>query len=480
MGISTDQSEKYQSINEIDLSGIIPQIEGLHPEAKGAQYEIISRVAYLIGVQERIFQNEHEPPKYEIYQKLQRNKRARIIRNLCRIRTELEIHFLKICNAMQREHKSLIGVPEYLPIDCMQELKEDGVDIYRHIQGTSPSPFLFHLNEIIKSRINNCKDLFPDWLDWNYLSQIFIMPDGMTDEGTKAAASVYYENQQMYPYQQYICWEPQECGNILYNDRRFVTLLYEWNGDEFRDFSLVADVSDATKSNIYDFIEQSKKTVFIVDCENSDPYALCAAIRNLDQDRLGRIEKMILYDDVHAASAWEMLSDYVSIPVEYIMIERLKDNKSLADIKVATRTCQEFYKNGVDSFVLVSSDSDYWGLIEELPEVKFFVMIQHIKSSYALREALITKDIRFCYIDDFYDGDGNEIKTDAMKREFDRVFRDALELNLNRVMEQVLERTRIDMNAEEKSGFLKKYISNVISLEIDRNLDVRIKRRDRG
>ena len=38
----------------------------------------------------------------------------------------------------------------------------------------------------------------------------------------------------------------------------------------------------------------SEKTVFVVDCENSDPYALCAAINNLDSDRLEKIEKIIL------------------------------------------------------------------------------------------------------------------------------------------------------------------------------------------
>ncbi len=133
----------------------------------------------------------------------------------------------------------------------------------------------------------------------------------------------------------------------------------------------MSDVSDRTKGNIYKFLEDSDKCIFIVDCENSDPYKLCAAIRNLDAEKLSKIEKIILFDDVHAASAWEMLGSYVDIPVEYILIERLRDNKSLADVKVAARTTKEFFSNGVDSFVLASSDSDYWGLMEELPEASF-------------------------------------------------------------------------------------------------------------
>ncbi len=146
------------------------------------------------------------------------------------------------------------------------------------------------------------------------------MPDGMTEEGTKKAADAYYKNMQYYPYQLYINWPAEDAGNILYNDKRFVTLLYKWNYDEFNDLSLVSDVGDKTKSSIYSFIENSEKCIFIVDCENSDPYNLCAAINKLEDEKLFKIEKIILFDDVHAASAWEMLKSYIKIPVEYIMI----------------------------------------------------------------------------------------------------------------------------------------------------------------
>ena len=175
-------------------------------------------------------------------------------------------------------------------------------------------------------------------------------------------------------------WPAQDEGNILFNDKKFVNLLYKWNGAFFGENSRVSDASDETKSSIYTYIDESNKIVFIVDCENSDPYDLCAAIKNLDADKLAKIDKIILFDDVHAASAWEMLSAYIDIPVEYIMIERLKDNKSLADVKVTARTCKEFYSNNVDSFVIVSSDSDYWGLMEELPDARFMVMVEHGRS----------------------------------------------------------------------------------------------------
>lgn len=194
-----DSENKNDSI--VTLGALIPDMNaklGVTP-SHGEQYEIVSRVAYLIGVPKRIFENDVEPPKLEIYQKLDKDKRARIIRNLCILRTRMEINFLKICQGIQREAKSIIGMPEYMPIDVMEQLRDDGIDIYKNLK--EPSPFLFNINQNIKNRINNCSSLFPSWLNWSYLSDLFIMPNGLTEEGTKKAAEEFYTNYQFYPYQ---------------------------------------------------------------------------------------------------------------------------------------------------------------------------------------------------------------------------------------------------------------------------------------
>ena len=460
-----------------NLSEMMAEINVPEEPSSSEQYEIVSKVAYLIGVPKRIFENEHEAPKIEFYTKLDREKKARIIRNLCILRTQLERNFLKICQGIQREGRSMIGMPEYIPGSVLQQLSDDGIDIYKNLK--EPSPFLFNINENIKNRINNCRDIFPDWLNWDYLSEIFIMPGGLSEAGTKKAAEFYYANMNYYPYQQYMNWPAKDEGNILYSDRKFVTLLYEWNGDEFTNRGLVSDVSDRTKGNIYKFIEESDKCIFIVDCENSDPYRLCAAIRNLDSERLSKIEKIILFDDVHAASAWEMLASYISLPVEYILIERLKDNKSLADVKVVARTCREFYENNVDSFVLVSSDSDYWGLMEEMNSANFLVMVEHEKCSYALKETLINNNIFYCYIDDFYVGSGEDIKMDALQKELARPIKAKLDLNLYTMMHEVLTRTRIEMSESEINNFVRRRLKNQLQLDIGDDGEVEIEYRIR-
>lgn len=66
--------------NSVMLNGV--EYAGEQIAYKDSTYELVSKVAYLIGVPLRIFQNEHEPPKIEIYNRLEQDKNARIIRNL--------------------------------------------------------------------------------------------------------------------------------------------------------------------------------------------------------------------------------------------------------------------------------------------------------------------------------------------------------------------------------------------------------------
>ena len=72
---------------------------------KDSTYELVSKVAYLIGVPLRIFQNEHEPPKIEIYILLEQDKNARIIRNLFIIRSAIERNYRKINDIMRMEYR---------------------------------------------------------------------------------------------------------------------------------------------------------------------------------------------------------------------------------------------------------------------------------------------------------------------------------------------------------------------------------------
>lgn len=444
---------------------------------KDSTYEIVSKVAYLIGVPKRIFENEHEAPQLEVFQRLENDKNARIIRNLCIIRTEIERNFRKINDKMRTEYKSILSLPEYVSAASINSLSADGISFVKK-SSTQLSGHIVEINRIISDRINNCKSLFPLWLNWKYVKDLFIMPNGLSEKDTKDAAAVYYESLSFYPYQMYINWHPYEAGNILYNDKKFVTLLYEWNNDEFTEFSKVSDAGSYVKGNIYDYIADSEQVVVVVDCENSDPYKLSATLRRLNREYLDKIKTIILFDDVHTASAWSILEKFTSIPVEHITIERIKQNKSLVDIKLTARACQEHYENKIDSFIIVSSDSDYWGLISSLPRARFLVMIEREKCGPDMKAVLTDSGIFYCYLDDFYSGDSEELKMNALFREMRIYMEQAVKLNVNVMLDDALRVTRITMPPAERKQFYDKYIKTlqlVINETGDVSLAIKVK-----
>lgn len=444
---------------------------------KDSTYDIISKVAFLIGVPKHIFENEHEPPKLDIYERLHKDKNARIIRNLCIIRTAIERGFKHISEKMKYQYKTILSVPEHIPQESIDQLTFDGVNFYKS-SNTKLNQHIIELNRIISDRINNCKNIFPVWLNWDYIRDLFIMPNGLTEIGTKDAIGPFFEYMDCYPYRIYINWIPQPNGNILYNDKKFVTLLYQWHNDYFTDYSKVSDAGSFVKSNIYDFIEDAEKVVMAVDCENSDPYRLCATLKGLDADITAKIQKIMLFDDVNTVDAWRILESHTKIPVEHIMTERVKQTKSLVDIELTAMTCREHYRNMVDSFIIVSSDSDYWGLISTLPEAKFLVMIEREKCGPDMKAALANSGIFYCYIDDFYTGDGEDLKRNALFNELYRVLDEALNLNVKDMFEAALTATRIDMAPAAKRQFYDKYIKQMkLLIDEDGNASLELKRK---
>ena len=447
----------------------------IHISKNRSTYTIVSLISYLIGVPKRIFDNEAEPPKKEIYERLEHNTNAKIIRNLCLLRTTIERHFKSINEQMSWDFKTLYMVDE-IPTEILTWLDDEGIRIVN--SKNNLAKHIIEINGHILNRINNCKSLFPIWINWDYVRAIFIMPNGLTEEGTKAAASVYYANRNLYPYQVYMNWKPSDQGNIFYNDQKFVNLLYGWNGDQFTDYSKVSDAGSFTKGGIYEFLNGSDRTVVVVDCENSDPYKLCATLKNLDPGELKKIKKIILYDDVHTATAWRFLDTYIKeIEVEHNLIERVKQSKSLVDIQLTAGACREFYQNRVDSFIIVSSDSDYWGLISSLPDARFLVMVEHEKCGPDMKAALVSSGIFYCYIDDFYSGDSH-IRANALIREIYRYLDQAIQLNVYEMLDVALQSTRITMSEAERDQFYKKYI-RPMHLVIEEDGDVSIVLREK-
>ncbi len=440
---------------------------------KESKHEVVSTMAFLIGIAE---DKLTDSPQLQLFPMLKLDKNARIVRNLCMIRTAILRNFKNINNLMRLEYRSILNMSEYIPSSAMRQLTEDGVNFIKK-SSVKLSDHINEINRLLTDRINNCQGLFPTWVNWNYVRDLFIMPNGLTERGSKEASDVYYANRSYYPYGMYINWSPYDAGNILYDDRTFMRVLYEQHNDYFADFNQTFDAGSSIKNNIYDFIDQSDKAVVFVDCENSDPYKFCAALRSLDADALSKISKIILFDDVHTSIAWQILEKYTHIPVEYLLIERLHSNKSLVDLKLVTRACKEHYTDNVDSMILASSDSDYWALIDSLPFANFLVMVEKEKCGVDLKTALSNSNIYYCYLDDFYAGGSEDLKVTAVLSEINRQLR-PFSFNINDLLDEALRTTRVKMEPHERSRFFDKHLRKldlVIDADGNASIDMRLK-----
>lgn len=106
---------------------------------KSSVYRIVSTVAYLLGVRRQIFENEYEPPEMKVFQDLDQDREARIIRNLCMLRTAIERNFSQILYEFRYNMKNLNTLPQMVPVECLTELERDGISLSGQSQNTSVS-----------------------------------------------------------------------------------------------------------------------------------------------------------------------------------------------------------------------------------------------------------------------------------------------------------------------------------------------------
>lgn len=437
-------------------------------------YKIVSIVAYLIGVKKETFESSAEPPQLDTYEELNKNKDARIIRNLCLLRNAFERFYVAINKAFFNEGKNIGRIPEFIPPEIHQQLHKDNVDIF--LTKPDATSYIIKINQEIINRIDSVASLFPDWVNWNYIKPLFIMPNGLKPEGVAAAGTLYNSDRNRYPYKCWLNWDAVSVGldskgNILYADEKFLKLIYEANEDIFENISFVRDVGNQTIRNLNNLLTDCHNCIIVVDCENSEPVKLAAAFSSLPKSQLDKISKVLLFDSEHTTSQWETfynkslgkILNPSTIP-EHIIVQRLNENKSQVDLTLTIRTAKEVLSNNADAVILVSSDSDYWPLIKELPSAKFLLMLEKEKTGSAIIDTLLSNNVYFCFIDDFCIEASYEVKTDTLIDEMQRIIDSILagdlpeQLNLYKIMENCLHSSWINMTEREKNAFIENHL----------------------
>lgn len=431
---------------------------------------IVTRLAYITGVKDDILEQRYEPDCPDVLAEIRNSKEARIIRILNTVRSMMMQKYSNINNEIRYNLKNLDSI-EYFNSEDIKWLEQNNIRLLQ--ANTTLDKYLIKVNRLIAEHINNCRGLIPEWVRWDYIKDLFVIPGtaGGNDETVtqilREERKLYTSYIMFYPFQLYLHWKPSDEGNLLSTDRKFLTVLYMQHNEIFYDNGKVMDANEETKANIYEFIDGSEAAAIIVDCENSDVYKLYAVLKNLNQNEISKIKKIILYDDRHTNNAWKLLEHLIHIPTERIEVERVTDAKSLVDIKMTAGVCKEFYENNIQSFILVSSDSDFWGLISSLPQADFLVMIEYEKCGANIKRVLKDNDIYYCSIDDFHSGNIAEIKGLALKSQLKDILNQFNEtgfwpdMNCNSFVETLYKSCRIEATPAERKNFTDKYIKSL-------------------
>lgn len=287
-----------------------PEVKYYNIPSQKRTYDLVSVVAYLIGVKKTMFERGFLIPA--TFERLDSTPSARRIRCLSEIRTALLARYTEINYEMTYQMKNLDTLPDYIDADSLSFLAENGAPILRVNYRTDA--YIADINRLIGQYINECAELFPGWLSWDFVRELFIMPDGAKETGIRAARSKYQSEKNSYPYHCYINWKHGDNGNILHNDAKFASLLYAAHNKQFTDYNKVVGAGYRTKEGLYGFISSQKNIALVVDCENADPYRFCAVLRNIQgncKESATNLTRIILYDDIHSASAWKVIDQYL-------------------------------------------------------------------------------------------------------------------------------------------------------------------------
>lgn len=426
------------------------------------QKNISATIAYYIGVRDNIIENNYSECT-ELIEKLKKDTNAVCIRSLCNIRSNLMLNYTNVVQQLN-DFKNL-DKQEIFQND-IEILKNNGLDVIK--ANCNINKYIENFNELISQKIDSIKDYIPNWVNLSYIKDLFKMPKNKKDY-IKTTSIEYSTNRTFYPFNRYINLKlSTNNGNILANDLKFLKILYFKHNDHFNDISKVVDASDDIKFNIYNFIGNSNSVVMTVDCENSDPYKLLSVIYNLNYDEINKIKKIILFDDVNTIDAWKVIKNFIDIPVEYNLVKRVKSDKSLVDQNMIVSITKSFYAEKVESFILVSSDSDYWSVISGLPDAEFLVMIEDNKCSREIKNALIEHGTYFCSIDRFCTDNIDNYKKFVFTRELKRQVEKLFTIKADELLNAIYKSCKINATDAEKNSFYNKYLKN-ISFTTDAN-----------
>lgn len=456
-----------------DLKDLVIEESEINDKSAFRNYskEICVLIGYLLGVNEEfLIQINDNNSIDEILAKANEKESAKAIRHLNNLRSNIMLGFKNISRSIR------LNSADYKPIYKQKYLENDfnalsKLDINIITGRQDLNEYIKIINQEIMKRINDVKNIFPEWIEFKHIIHMFNMPGSIEAEREK-----YQNNQSFYPYKRYFYWKsPEEKGNILLTDLKLLDIIYSNDNSYFEAINKVTDASDNVKNNINNFIKNGQKIQIFIDGENTDPYRFAAAIKGLQDYEIEKIDKIIVYyDSLFSSKAWTYLQHFtLDIPVEAKEVERIKEDKSLVDHKLVAGVSKAIYNENVDSIILASSDSDFWSVIEEF-DANYLVMAETDKCGKDFKTVLRQHDVFYCYLDKFIIPDNDKYFKMVYKNELCKAIETEFVLpDAKEFFEKALIQTRASVQQAEADALFEKYIEG-LSLEVNKNGDFEI------
>lgn len=452
----------------------------------------VTLVGYLLGVKEEIITSA--PFDVEYLKKYKGRKEIEIVRALSLLRLNFIFCYDKIFKVkkMKGPFAQFEDMSDLIDTEALKYLKKRGIEPLEYGVGINDfTKHIANLNQLIEERIEGVHAYFPEWINWEYIRDLFIMPGCSSGSNgcfysnkTKAAAinqkihnirKDFYSNINFYPYQVYMNWNIHkrldDYGNILFNDCKFLKLVYSSHDSNFKGEEYVIDAKESTKNDFYEFVEQATNVAIFVDCENVDPYSFAATLKNLEESKIAKIKKVVLYDDINTTNAWDILKDVLHLTVEHEEVERVKNDKSLVDHALSIGVTKSFYEENTESVIIASSDSDFWSLIRYLPKIRFLVLNERDITSETIIEKLDINGIPHCFMNSFAHDAIQPYKNIVLKKNLQAIIDDfntsgQLEfISVEEMLDKVFFRSGIvghyKQIESEKKDFYNKYIKKL-------------------
>ena len=395
------------------------------------------KLQYLIGVPSQYIDNFDALNKGEL----------REIRKLCSLRSLIIDKFTEI-NEQFRNYVQLADIS--ITSRLVNDLAEMGIVIQN---AHSLSRNIIELNELIDARIVKVALGFKG-IPREWICEMFHMPNGDEIDGVRTAVRKYRQYKNFYPYQKYINWpfaetpEEKRSKNIFGNDQD----LHE----------MLAEIHSNKRTQLMDFIGTAKDVVAVVDCENSDAQRLYDSLAFMKRF----LRKIILVDDTHTNLMWdELVREYRNegVRVEHDELPRLKEQKSLVDLRMVAKTCEEYYKNHVEHFILVTSDSDIWALISSLPDADIMVLAERCKSGDLLLEALTQNHIPFVFMEDITE-ESTLLMDRIMRREIENQMSRSY-IDVRRIVTTAAQKLNLYLDKETIDLYVSEALGEIVPVE---------------